>query len=92
MGRACRSAFLLAFDSARVFRGKKRQRQTYGAEKSVGDASRFDADARTPLEFVVQIKFSFASARIQVCVTKTRSKNSASTHRKRTRCASRSDP
>ena len=58
VGRACHSnAFLFVFDSASAFHGEKRQRHTHGAENSVGDASRFDADARTPLEFVVQIKF-----------------------------------
>ena len=58
MGRACRSsAFLLAFDSATVFRGEKRQRQSHGAENSLGGTCRFGADSRTLLTFVLQVKF-----------------------------------
>ena len=76
--RACHSnAFLLVFDSASAFRGEKRQRQTHGAENSVGGASRFDADARAPSR--------------QVFATKTRSRENASEHRKPTCSASRSD-
>ena len=78
VGRAFHSnAFLLVFDSASAFRGEKRQRQTHGAENSVAGASRFDVDAHAPSR--------------QVFARKTRSRKNASEHRKRTRCASRSD-
>ena len=66
-----------SFSTAQVRFVEKGQRQTHGAENSVGGASRFDADAHAP--------------RRQVFATKTRSRKNASERRKRTRCASRSD-
>ena len=66
-----------SFSTAQARVVEKDQRQTHGAENSVGGASRFDADAHAPSR--------------QVFATKTRSRKNASEHRKRTRCASRSD-